>query len=111
MQLGFGRFEFVRIKNGELMLIPGPRLLAPFEKRKVTQVSVAESRDTGSAAGRLVITIMAAVSQWERETIGERTSTHCATSAATASASGISSSVNGCLPQRHLEGLQNRWFP
>lgn len=64
----------------------------------MTQVSVAESLDTGSAAGRLVITIMATVSQWERETIGERTSTHCATSAATASASGISSSVTGCLP-------------
>ncbi len=29
--------------------------------------------DTGSAAGRLVITIMGAVSQWEREAIGERT--------------------------------------
>jgi DNA invertase Pin-like site-specific DNA recombinase len=39
----------------------------------VALVSVAESLDTGSAAGRLVITIMAAVSQWEREAIGERT--------------------------------------
>jgi site-specific DNA recombinase len=29
--------------------------------------------DTSSAAGRLVITIMGAVSQWEREAIGERT--------------------------------------
>ena len=36
-------------------------------------ISVAESLDTGSAAGRLVITIMGAVSQWEREAIGERT--------------------------------------
>jgi DNA invertase Pin-like site-specific DNA recombinase len=34
---------------------------------------VAESLDTGSAAGRLVINIMTAVSQWEREAIGERT--------------------------------------
>jgi DNA invertase Pin-like site-specific DNA recombinase len=34
---------------------------------------VAEALDTGSAAGRLVITIMGAVSQWEREAIGERT--------------------------------------
>jgi len=34
---------------------------------------VAESLDTGSAAGRLVLNIMAAVSQWEREAIGERT--------------------------------------
>ena len=36
-------------------------------------ISVAEALDTGSAAGRLVITIMGAVSQWEREAIGERT--------------------------------------
>ena len=36
-------------------------------------ISVAESLDTGSAAGRLVLNIMAAVSQWEREAIGERT--------------------------------------
>jgi site-specific DNA recombinase len=34
---------------------------------------VAESLDTGSAAGRLVLNIMAAVSQWEREAIAERT--------------------------------------
>ena len=48
-------------------------LLELFEKREVALISVAESLDTGSAAGRLVITIMAAVSQWEREAIGERT--------------------------------------
>lgn len=48
-------------------------LLELFEKRKVTLISVAESLDTGSAAGRLVLNIMTAVSQWEREAIGERT--------------------------------------
>jgi site-specific DNA recombinase len=48
-------------------------LLELFEKRKVALISVAESLDTGSAAGRLVMTIMGAVSQWEREAIGERT--------------------------------------
>ena len=48
-------------------------LLELLEKRKVALISVAESLDTGSAAGRLVITIMGAVSQWEREAIGERT--------------------------------------
>src|SRR6202040_690405 len=48
-------------------------LLERFEKRGVALVSVAESLDTGSAAGRLVLNIMAAVSQWEREAIGERT--------------------------------------
>jgi len=48
-------------------------LLELFERKGVALVSVAESLDTGSAAGRLVITIMGAVSQWEREAIGERT--------------------------------------
>src|ERR1700738_3149303 len=48
-------------------------LLESFERRGVALVSVAESLDTGSAAGRLGINIMTAVSQWEREAIGERT--------------------------------------
>ena len=48
-------------------------LLEMFERKNVALVSVAESLDTGSAAGRLVITILAVVSQWEREAIGERT--------------------------------------
>src|SRR5438445_5760648 len=48
-------------------------LLERFQRRGVSLVSVAESLDTGSAAGRLVINIMTAVSQWEREVIGERT--------------------------------------
>jgi|HubBroStandDraft_6_1064221.scaffolds.fasta_scaffold689384_1 site-specific DNA recombinase len=48
-------------------------LLERFERKGVALVSVAESLDTGSAAGRLVLNIMAAVSQWEREAIGERT--------------------------------------
>jgi DNA invertase Pin-like site-specific DNA recombinase len=49
------------------------QLLERFEKRGVALISVAESFDTGSAAGRLVITIMTALSQWEREAIGKRT--------------------------------------
>ena len=48
-------------------------LLGRFERRGVALISVAESLDTGSAAGRLVLNIMTAVSQWEREAIGERT--------------------------------------
>ena len=48
-------------------------LLERFHKKGVSLVSVAESLDTGSAAGRLVLNIMTAVSQWEREAIGERT--------------------------------------
>jgi site-specific DNA recombinase len=50
-------------------------LMESFQKRGVSLVSVAESLDTGSAAGRLVLNIMTAVSQWEREAIGERTAT------------------------------------
>jgi site-specific DNA recombinase len=49
------------------------QLLERFERRGVALISVAESLDTQSAAGRLVINIMTAVSQWEREAIGERT--------------------------------------
>jgi site-specific DNA recombinase len=48
-------------------------LLERFERYGVALISVAESLDTGSAAGRLVLNIMTAVSQWEREAIGERT--------------------------------------
>ena len=53
-----------------MIIGPSRRL---FEKRKLALVSVAESLDAGSAAGRLVIMIKGAVSQWEREAIGERT--------------------------------------
>lgn len=48
-------------------------LLELFNRRGVSLVSVAESLDTGTAAGRLVLNVMTAVSQWEREAIGERT--------------------------------------
>jgi site-specific DNA recombinase len=48
-------------------------LLERFQKRGVALVSVGESLDTGSAAGRLVINLITCVSQWEREAIGERT--------------------------------------
>ena len=48
-------------------------LLERFQRRGVGLVSVAESLDTQSAAGRLVLNIMASVSPWEREAIGERT--------------------------------------
>src|SRR5262245_1624333 len=48
-------------------------LLTRFKKRGVTLVSVADSLDTKSAAGRLVLNIMVSVSEWEREAIGART--------------------------------------
>src|SRR3954452_20543720 len=48
-------------------------LLERFTRRGVSLLSVAESLDTGTAAGRLVLNIVTAVSHWEREAIGERT--------------------------------------
>src|ERR1017187_3547331 len=48
-------------------------LLERFTRRGVSLVSVADSLDTHSAAGRLVLNIMVSVSQWEREAISERT--------------------------------------
>ena len=48
-------------------------LLDLFDRCGVALVSVTESLDTSSAAGRLVLNIMVSVGQWEREVIGERT--------------------------------------
>lgn len=42
--------------------------------QKAALLSVAEQIDTRSAAGRLVLNVLASVAQWEREAIGERTS-------------------------------------
>jgi len=48
-------------------------LLDTFDRKGVSLVSVNESLDTGTAAGRLVLNVMASVAQWEREVIAERT--------------------------------------
>src|SRR5215471_2442058 len=45
-----------------------------FAEGKWALLSVGEQIDTRSAAGRLVLNVLGSVSQWERETIGERTS-------------------------------------
>jgi site-specific DNA recombinase len=50
-------------------------MLELFNKRSVSLVSVAEALDTGSASGRMILNIMTAVSQFEREAIAERTRT------------------------------------
>lgn len=45
-----------------------------FGEKAGTQLfSVADSIDTRTAAGRLVLNVLLSVAQWERETIGERT--------------------------------------
>jgi DNA invertase Pin-like site-specific DNA recombinase len=43
------------------------------ERSGKTLMSVADSIDTRTAAGRLVLNVLMPVSQWERETIAERT--------------------------------------
>ncbi len=45
-----------------------------FSSDAYTLLSVADSIDTRTAAGRLVLNVLGSVAQWERETIGERTS-------------------------------------
>lgn len=45
-----------------------------FASGKWALLSVGEQIDTRSAAGRLVLNVLASVAQWEREAIGERTS-------------------------------------
>ena len=44
-----------------------------FAKGKWALMSVSEKIDTRSAAGRLVLNVLASVAQWEREATGERT--------------------------------------
>jgi site-specific DNA recombinase len=48
-------------------------LLEAFKRADAALVSVGESLDTQSAAGRMVINMLGVVSQWEREAIAERT--------------------------------------
>ena len=49
------------------------RLVELFERRGVSLVSLVESLDATTASGRLMMNLLASVSQWEREVIGERT--------------------------------------
>jgi len=49
------------------------RLVKLFAKRDVALVSLQESLDATTATGRLMMNLLASVSQWEREVIGERT--------------------------------------
>lgn len=44
-------------------------------KHQASLLSVADQVDTRTAAGRLVLNVLMSVAQWEREAIGERTST------------------------------------
>ena len=48
-------------------------LVELFEKKAFSLVSLQESLDATTATGRLMMNLLASVSQWEREVIGERT--------------------------------------
>jgi site-specific DNA recombinase len=48
-------------------------LVELFDKKGVALVSLQESLDATTASGRLMMKLLASVSQWEREVIGERT--------------------------------------
>jgi site-specific DNA recombinase len=48
-------------------------LVERYFAAKHSLLSVADSIDTGSAAGRLVLNVLTSVAQWEREATGERT--------------------------------------
>lgn len=48
-------------------------LVETFAKHGCALVSVSESLDTGTAAGRLLLNLLGSVAQWEREAVGERT--------------------------------------
>ena len=50
-------------------------LIKRFNQSDVTLISVSDSIDTKSASGQLVLNVLMAASQWERMSIGERTST------------------------------------
>ena len=49
-------------------------MIDTFSRRGVALISAAESLDTSSAGGRLVVNVRGAVAQWEREATAERTS-------------------------------------
>jgi site-specific DNA recombinase len=49
-------------------------LISASQREGWDLLSVSEQIDTRTAAGRLVLNVLASVSQWEREAIGERTS-------------------------------------
>lgn len=79
-------------------LIDGPLARAAL-------LSVGEQVDTRTAAGRLVLNVLASVAQWERETIGERTS------AAMQHLSATGGYVGGEPPYGYAVGAEGRLVP
>jgi hypothetical protein len=80
-------------------------------KRGISPVSVAELLDTGSAAGRLVLNIMTAVSQWEREAIRERTQLPYGTRMPIAVSTNQAVAVEWLDATAHLGGVEGDAVP
>jgi len=49
------------------------RFIRLLNKKDIALISVKDSIDTKTAGGRMVLNVLASISQWEREAIGERT--------------------------------------
>jgi site-specific DNA recombinase len=60
-------------KRGQFLAAVPTDLLALFAKHDAALVSVSEHLDTQTASGRMVVSMLGVVAQWEREAIGERT--------------------------------------
>lgn len=77
-------------------------LISEHFARGPALLSVGEQIDTRSAAGRLVLNVLASVSQWEREAIGERTST------AMRHLSASGGFVGGSAPYGYAKGVDGK---
>jgi len=78
MMIRAGRVESVTITKLDRMtrsMRDLATLLDLSTKHGFALVSVGESLDTSTAAGRMVVNMLGVVAQWERETVGERTAT------------------------------------
>lgn len=90
-------------------------LLDLFEKSNVALCSLSESLDTSTASGRLMLNLLASVSQWEREAIAERTSfalAHAAVATFTALCRSVSNArgANQCALRSREEPLRTRAY-
>jgi site-specific DNA recombinase len=77
-----------------------------FATGRFSLLSVGEQIDTRSAAGRLVLNVLASVAQWEREATGERTRLRCVTRLRAGS-----SPVVGCHSASDLVATASSWLP
>jgi site-specific DNA recombinase len=78
-----------------------------FAPGKAALLSVGEQIDTRSAAGRLVLNVLASVSQWEREAIGERTAAAMQHKAACGEFTGGEAPFGWCVADDRLAPVES----